>query len=104
MGDERREFERVMFPMEMRWEGLSGRHSARVYDFSLGGCYVETIGQVTLGERISFEVQLPTGRWLQLQAEVVHVQPNIGFGLRLRTLSEQDRCMLEQLLEYASGQ
>lgn len=104
MGEEQREFQRARFPMEMRWEGLSGRHVARIYDISLGGCYVETLGQVTQGERIKFEIQLPTGRWLRLQGEVVHVQPNMGFGLRLPHLSEQDRSMLSHLLEYAHGQ
>ena len=103
MGDERRQFGRVRLPMEVRWEGLSGRHAARVYDLSLGGCYVETMGQVMLGERIRFEIELPTGRWLRLEGEVAHAQPNMGFGLRLVNLSGTDRDMLAHLLEYAGG-
>ena len=104
MGNERRQFERAQLPLEMRWEGLSGRHAARVYDLSLGGCYVETLGQVTPGERIGFEIELPTGRWLRLEGEVVHAQPNMGFGLRLINLSGTDSDMLAHLLEYAGGQ
>jgi hypothetical protein len=104
VGDERRQFERVRLPMEMRWEGLSGRHAARVYDLSLGGCYVETLGQVDRGERIRFEIELPSGRWLRLEGEVMYAQPNMGFGLRLLNLSGTDRDMLAQLVEYAAGQ
>ncbi len=104
MGDERRQFGRARLPLEVRWEGLSGRHTARIYDLSLGGCYVETLGQVTPGEHIRFEIELPTGRWLRLEGEVVHAQPNMGFGLRLINLSGTDRDMLAHLLEYAGGQ
>ena len=104
MVDERRQFERVRLPMEVHWEGLSGKHAARVYDLSLSGCYVETLGQVTPGERVRFEVELPTGRRLRLEGEVVHAQANMGFGLRLVNLSGADRGMLAHLLEYARGQ
>ena len=101
---DRRRSDRIQLPLEVRWEGISGRRVARVYDISLSGCYIETLGQVTKGERIRFEVQLPTGRWLPLQGDVVHEQPNMGFGVRLVDAPERDRRMLEQLLEYASGE
>ncbi len=101
MGDERRRHERVRLPLEVRWEGLSGRHAARVYDLGLGGCYVETLGQVQAGERVRFEVQSPTGRWLGFRGEVVHAQPNMGFGLRLVDTTERQREVLEGLIEYA---
>ncbi len=101
MSDERRQHERVRFPLEVRWEGLSGRHSARVYDLSLSGCYIESLGQVQLHERVSFHIQSPTGRWLSLAGEVVHAQPNMGFGIRLTGLSELQREALTGLLDYA---
>jgi hypothetical protein len=33
---------RVRFPLEVRWEGLSGRHAARVYDLSLIGSFPDS--------------------------------------------------------------
>lgn len=54
MADERRVAERVRLLLETRWQGLSGQHTARVYDLSLGGCYIETPGQVSPGERLVF--------------------------------------------------
>jgi hypothetical protein len=104
MADEQRQFERVRLPMEVHWEGISGKYAARIYDLSLSGCYVETLGQVTMGERIRFEIELPTSRWLELEGEVVHAEANMGFGLRLVNLSGADRGMLAHLLEYAGGQ
>ena len=101
--DERRGDERVRFPLEVRWEGLSGGHTARVYDISLSGCYIETLGDVQTGERVSFEIQSPTGRWLLFEGRVVHHQRNMGFGLRLVNLFDARRDTLSRLLEYARG-
>ena len=101
MSDERRHAARVRFPLEMRWEGLSGRHPARIYDISMSGCYVETLGDVQDGEVVRFEIQSPTGRWLPFRGEVVHHQPNMGFGLRLKDLSGPQRETLAQLIDYA---
>ena len=93
----------MRLPLELRWEGLSGRHVARVYDLALGGCYIETLGQVTQNEGIRFEIQLPTGRWMSLSGEVVHYQPNMGFAVRFTNLSEAERELLASLLDYAGA-
>jgi hypothetical protein len=103
MTDERRDAERVPLRLELRWESLSGKHTARISDMSMGGCYVETIGQVTVGELIRFEVQLPTGRQMPLVGEVVYHLPAMGFGLRFRSLTETQRQMIASLLEYVRG-
>lgn len=100
MGEERRVAERVPLMLELRWQSLSGKHTARISDMSVGGCYVETMGQVTVGELIRFEVQLPTGRWMPLVGEVVYHLPGMGFGIRYRNLTEGQRQMIESLLDY----
>ena len=92
---------RVRLPLELRWEGLSGRHAARLYDLSSSGCYIETPGQVQAGELVRFEVQSPTGRWLRLKGEVVHTQTHMGFALRFLDLSESQTCVVDELVEYA---
>jgi hypothetical protein len=99
MADKRRD-ERVSLPLEARCEGLSGKYTARLSDVSIGGCYVETLALVAVGERIRFEIQLPTGRWLPLHGEVVYHQQNLGFGVRFTELSELDREMLAHIIEY----
>ena len=99
---DRRRYERVTLPLEARWEGLSGRHPARLSDLSLGGCFVESLGQVLVGESIQFDIQLPTGRWISLGGEVMYHQPNLGFGVRFKELPELEREMLASLVEYGS--
>ena len=101
MSDERRRDARVRIPLEMRWEGLSGKHSARIYDISMSGCYVETLGEVQQGERVRFEVQSPTGRWLPFRGVVVHCETNMGFGLLLADVSVAQRDTLAELINYA---
>jgi hypothetical protein len=102
MKEEQRHHERIRFPLELRWEGLSGKHEARVYDISLSGFYIESLRQVQLGEQIRFEIQSPTGRWHAFQGEIVHYQPNIGFGVRLSEMSDLQRNTLAELIHYAS--
>lgn len=100
MSDETRHYERVMLPLEVRWEdSLSGKHTARVSDVGLGGCYVESLAQVSVGEHIRFEVQLPKGGWMPLRGEVVHVQPSQGFGVRFTEQRMMERNLLEHFIK-----
>jgi hypothetical protein len=103
MSEERRSAERVPLMLDLRWQSLSGKHTARISDMSLGGCYVETMAQVTMGEVIRFEVQLPTGRWLPLVGEVVYHLPGMGFGLQFRSMTETQRQLVTSLLDYMKG-
>jgi PilZ domain len=99
MMDERRRHTRASRLLEIRWEDLSGKYNARVTDISLDGCYIESIGQVTVGQQIRFEIQLPpTGSWVPIRGEVVNHQQNLGFGVRFIGLSEQEQMALAQML------
>ncbi|MFL6211554.1 MAG: PilZ domain-containing protein [Pyrinomonadaceae bacterium] len=101
MADERRAAERVRLALEARWTGLSGQHTARVYDLSLTGCYIEWLGQVNSGERVVFQIALPDGSWLVLHGVVVHCDPHIGFGLHFLALAPATRRRLEETLAHA---
>ncbi len=96
--DERRRYRRASRLLEIRWEDLSGKYNARVTDISPDGCYIESIGKVTVGQQIRFEIQLPTGSWMPFRGEVVSHHPNLGFGVRFIGLTEQDKRALVQTL------
>lgn len=101
MQDRRRD-ERVPLPLEVAWESDSGKkHTSRISDISLSGCYVESLAQVTVGERIRFQIELPTGRWLPLSGMVVYQHPQIGFGVNFTTVTERVTNLLAELIEYA---
>jgi hypothetical protein len=94
--------ERYTLPLELHWQSLSGKHEARISDISLGGCYVESLAQVSIGEEVRFEIQLPTGGRMPLSGEVMHHQPNLGFGLRFAGLSVMERNVLTHVLKELS--
>jgi Tfp pilus assembly protein PilZ len=98
----RRRDPRVSLPLEAQFEGLSVNGIARLSDLGVGGCFVETLARVSVGEEVNLKIHSPTGRWLPLQGEVVYQQPNLGFGLRFINQSELEREMLEQIIEYGS--
>lgn len=103
MSEERRSDERVPVTLEVRWSSLSGQRSARISDISMGGCYVEALAPVTMGEIIRFEVRLPTGRWMPLVGEVAYHLPSMGFGMRFRNLTETQTEVIASLLDYMRG-
>jgi hypothetical protein len=82
---------------------LAGKHEARLYDLSLDGCFIESTGQVALHELLRFELQMPWGRWLPLQGEVVYFQTGFGFAIHLTELSEMQRRQFNALFAYAKA-
>lgn len=101
---ERRRAERVHVNLDARWEGVLARREGSIVDISSTGCFMLTTDAVTPGELIRLEIQLPTGRWIYLWAEVVYSVPEIGFGLRFTgSIDETEQIMLELLINYVSG-
>lgn len=80
------------------WEGSTGRYEARTSDISIEGCFIDSMGQVTMGEKIAFSIGLRGKDAIEIQAEVVHAIPNMGFGVRFTDISEADRKRLEWLV------
>jgi PilZ domain len=96
--EDRREDERKNVSLEVRWEGGSGRHTARVSDLSLGGCYLDTLGQAEVGEVIGVEIKLPSGEWLQLRGSVAFCHPGLGFSVCFTFLTDEEQYQLTQLI------
>ena len=96
--DPPRAYERLPIALEMR---ILGAHTARSRDICMGGCYIESVAHVTVGQFLVFEMQLPSGRWLPLHGEVVYHRRNQGFGVQFVDLTEETQRMLEYLIDYA---
>ena len=95
--DDRRTEQRWEVCLDALWDGKSGNYSARVTDLSEGGCYVDTLGEATVGEILRFKLQLPSGDWLELIGEVAHETPPLGFGMRFIDLTDEQRETLRSL-------
>ena len=98
---ERRHTERKRVLLEAKWESMSRRHQARVDDVSLGGCFVNTYGQVELNEPVSLHILSPSGVWLNLRGTVVTYQPGVGFGISFTGLTREEEDVLKELISTA---
>ena len=98
MTENRRSDERISVNLPARWDGLSGVHEGRLEDLGLGGCFVNTVGRVEVGEVVGVEIKLPAGEWLQLRGEVASYQEGIGFGVLFTFLTDDEEQTLRELL------
>jgi hypothetical protein len=99
--DERRSKPRLSVHLDAVWDVGEERHSARVSDLSEGGCYLDTVGEVMVGEIVAFRVLLPDDDWLYLEGEVRHHRHGLGFGVQFVELNEEQTENLQRLLEIA---
>lgn len=83
--------ERTTFFTEIVLESASGRHPARISDISAGGCYIDTIVEVKVGEEIAFEVQRPDGESMKFRGTVAYHFAGMGFGLKYSELTAEHR-------------
>ena len=105
--DQRRN-ERVPVRLEVEWAALparcpdvtSNRTPEVTSDVSLGGCYIESLNMVNVGQVLNVRLYLPSNKSLRLQGEVRYHQPTIGFGLKFLKLSPFEQATLEALIKY----
>ena len=96
---EKRKYPRVSILMDVQWESATGKYEARTSDISLGGCFIDTIGKVDVGETISFKICQPSGEWIKLQGEVAYELPGIGFGIKFKNLAPESMKQVENLVK-----
>src|SRR5688500_20289820 len=101
--DDRRSKPRLSVHLDAVWQGGEERHSARVTDLSEGGCYLDTVGDVMVGEIVAFRVLFPDGDWLYLEGEVRHHRHGVGFGVQFVDLNEEQTENQLRLLIIARG-
>ena len=99
--DDRRSKFRLSVHLDAVWHGGEEKHSARVTDLSEGGCYLDTVGEVMVGEIVAFRVLLPDDDWLYLEGEVRHHRHGLGFGVQFVELNEEQTENLSRLLIIA---
>lgn len=104
-GPERRESPRYKVSLRARWGGgeWAGRDGV-VTDLSADGCYVVTDGDVTEGELVQVQIELPGGEALPLWGGVIHRVDGKGFAIQFSTFSQGGaRERLVALLDEAGG-
>jgi hypothetical protein len=100
MNRERRESKRVWADITAQWHGLLNSREGSISDISLNGCFILTGGDVSPGELVSVEIDLPGLLRMQLWGKVVYHIADMGFALRFKDLSVTDTTLLSRLIEY----
>jgi hypothetical protein len=90
MPEERRRHERLSVYLKVRWEGLLGSHRGMLSDISAGGCFILADEPVRLRELVRLEIQLHTGEWIKVWAEVTNHFPPVGFGVMYTEADDED--------------
>lgn len=95
---ERRESDRVPGPFDAWRVGIL-ETPVRIYDISLGGCFVHAMHEQERGVVVMLKIQLPDEGWLELKAETLYRRPGFGFGVRFIDTPPETQARLARALE-----
>ena len=97
-----RKEDRYSYLKEVELEFASGKRTARISDISRGGCYIDSIAQVPVGEPLTLQVTNGSGFQMQFTGNVAYVLEGFGFGIEFTELSEAQREFLNVLITSSS--
>ncbi len=100
---ERRRHERLSVYLRARWEGMRGYHEGTVSDISAGGCFILAEAQATARELVRLEIELHTGAWVRVWAEVTNQAAGVGFGVKYTGFEEGDAGKFRLSLEHTKS-
>ena len=84
---ERRAHPRVKGPFEGFWDG-SGTQVGRIVDLSVSGCFVESVTLPSMGQTVTVSMAVAGGQ-INLTAEVLYAESNLGFAVRFVDMPDQ---------------
>jgi len=94
----------VTVSFDVVWQGSAGKQDARMSEISMAGCFIDSMTQGrALGDLVEFKVHLPSGPWVSLQGDLVNEDYPIGFGLRFKGLTEDDKRLLAEVVIAHGG-
>jgi hypothetical protein len=65
-----------------------------IYNLSEGGCFVNSLYDTPVGQRLVLRISLPNEGIVTIDAETVYVQPGFGFAVRFVDVSDETRAIL----------
>ena len=93
-----RKEDRYTFLKEVELEFASGKRMARISDISKGGCYVDSIASVPVGEPLGLIISGPGGIPLRLSGKVAYILEGFGFGVEFTDLTPEGRDLILMLI------
>ena len=98
-----RQNERYSYLKEVELEFASGKRSARISDISIGGCYIDTIAQIPVGEPLSLYIAATSGESMRFDGKVAYLLDGFGFGVEFVDLTDPQREFISGLVSAASS-
>ena len=71
----------------------------RIFDLSLGGCFVNPMHEQTPGISFVMKIELPYVGQITLKAETLYRRAGFGFAVRFVEMNEETTSRLEQAIE-----
>jgi hypothetical protein len=100
--EDRRKHGRLAQAFEGSWRGASGQTRCRIGDFSLGGCFIQSLAMPQTGETTSVSVAFGD-RTLTFTGSVVYVEPGMGFAVQFKNLSPAEVAQINELVASAAA-
>jgi hypothetical protein len=91
-----RKHERTTFFAETVLEAASGRQPARISDISGGGCYIDTIVEVNVGDPVAFDIPGAENGPVRFNGTVAYHFAGMGFGVQYSNLTDAQSQFLKQ--------
>ena len=93
-----RKEDRYQFLREVELEFSSGKRIARISDISRGGCYIDSIAIVPVGESVSINIATPSGIAMRFNGKIAYILEGFGFGIEFTDLTDEKREFLNMIL------
>ncbi len=93
--EERRQYDRSRLIVDVFFDGKDATGVASTTDISPGGFYMKTQANLAEGTKLMVRIPFPGGRQIVADAEVVHIDPSKGVGVRFQKLSDENRALIE---------
>lgn len=85
---ERRRYPRAAVAADLR--GATKETTSAIADISMGGLFLRTTANLRIGQTMTLRLPLGAGQPLEVEVEVVHIQPGHGVGLCFLWQGEDD--------------
>ena len=95
---DRRSADRVSGPFDA-WRLGVLETPVRIYDISMGGCFVNAMHEQERGVIVTLKVQMPSEGWIELKARTLYRRPGFGFAVRFVDMDRETRSRLEAALQ-----
>lgn len=70
-----------------------------IHDLSVGGCLIQSFHEVSIGRRMTIEIDLPEEGAVRLDAVSVRSRPDYGFAVKFVDVPDDAQQKLERTIE-----